>query len=354
MRKLRLGRLLLALTLLIELAHAQKLTVLYNFAGTPDGASPMASLVDANGALYGTTYVGGTGPCTINGFLQGCGTVFKVGGKKETVLHRFQGQPDGAFPLGSLVRNKSGKLFGATSGGGAYNLGAIFWVTAKKETVLYSFKGAPDGADPTGGLLQDASGNFYGTTSGGGANLGYGGNSSGGGTIFKLDAKGNETVLYNFCSAVNCADGVNPASGVIMDASGNLYGTTQFGGTSLGSDGTVFKVDASGNQTVLYNFCSEQGCADGEDPVAGLIMDAKGNLYGTTLYGGAGVYGTVFEFDTAGAFDVLYSFGPAPGPIIPAGGLVFNAKGTLYGTTEGGGSGTCELSFCGTVFKLKP
>jgi uncharacterized repeat protein (TIGR03803 family) len=166
--------------------------------------------------------------------------------------------------------------------------------------VLYDFCSAPgctDGANPAAGLIQDAAGNFYGTTYQGGAELASG-------TVFKLDSTGHETVLHNFCSANDCSDGQFPTAGLIQDAAGNLYGTTN-GGSAFydgGNGGAVFKLDSTGHETVLYSFCSAANCTDGEDPVAGLIMDAVGNLYGTTVGGGAntntvfgGSGGTVFK-----------------------------------------------------------
>jgi uncharacterized repeat protein (TIGR03803 family) len=236
MRKLPMRRTLLALSLLLglvalntPLTHAQAsapiFTVLHNFAGPPDGGVPYASMVYAGGNLYGTTYVGGTGACTIQGFATGCGTVFKVAlnnNNKEIVLHSFKGQPDGESPIGGLVRDAAGNLYGTTVGGGTYNFGTVFKLARGKETILYNFKGEPDGAYPGEPLLQDASGNFYGITGNGGAK-GYGG------AVFKLDANGNETVLYSFCSidpSGICLDGEFPTGGLIMDAKGNLYGTT--------------------------------------------------------------------------------------------------------------------------------
>lgn len=388
------------------LGSAQTFTVLHNFAGPSDGGVPYAALVDASGVLYGATYVGGTGLCTIEYETVGCGIVFKEVGTNETVLYSFRGNPDGSFPAGGLVRDKLGNLYGTTSEGGAYGYGMVFRITGKKETVLYNFKGVPDGAYPTGTLVRDASGNFYGVTGNGGANLGYGGNSGGGGTVFKLGAKGNETILYSFCSAPNCTDGANPRAGLIMDAAGNLYGTTtgggnpgtgtvfklntsgtetvlfnfcyepgcgsqpegglvmdassnlygttEFGGTD---QGVVFKLDTSGNETVLYTFCSSEPSCGGTFPIAGLIMDAKGNLYGTASAGGKGGGGTVFELDTSGTFSVLHTFTGVPSPVEPVGDLVMDAKGNLYGTASQGGPGNCnplEFYGCGAVFKIKP
>jgi uncharacterized repeat protein (TIGR03803 family) len=408
MGTLKTGSAILALFLLglaaleTPLSQAQTFTVLYDFAGPPDGGVPYDALVYTDGTLYGTTLVGGAGACTIEYEPVGCGTVFKVGGKKETVLYSFKGTPDGSSPIGGLVRDKSGNLYGTTARGGAFGYGTVFRITGKKETVLYSFKGVPDGAYP-GNLVRDAAGNFYGTTGNGGANGDggtvfkvdangneavlysfcsqsqggicvdgqfpadagglvmdatgnlYGTTTSGGntdeGTVFKLDASGNEIVLYSFCPDPGCADGADPEGGLVMDASGNLYGTTYSGGTD---QGVVFKVDPSGTETVLYTFCADPSCG-GNGPIGGLIMDAKGNLYGTALSGGNGGGGTVFELDTSGTFAVLHSFTNGP-PEEPVGGLVMNAKGNLYGTASQGGPGNCTIEFygCGAVFKLKP
>ncbi len=392
---------------LAAVAHGQQFTVLYNFAGPPDGGVPEASMIYVGGTpnrinavpvstLYGTTYVGGTGLCTIEGQGIGCGTVFRVAGQKETVLYSFQGGTDGWAPLGGLVRDKIGNLYGTTAGGGDYGYGTIFKLAGKTKTILYSFQGTPDGAYPASTLTQDSEGNLYGTTTSGGAN----GAVYGGGTIFKLDMNGNETVLYSFCSKLDCADGESPESSLIMDASGNFLATTIYGGTEGG--GTVFKLDSNGYQTVLYNFCSEQphctdganpegslvrdtngslygatydgaehgdvfkldpagnetvlytfcslpGCADGQGPTAGVIMDAQGNLFGTTD-------ATVFEIDATGSFRIVYTFTGLPGPVEPVGGLTMDPKGTLYGTASQGGPGNCTLLYygCGAVFKIKP
>jgi uncharacterized repeat protein (TIGR03803 family) len=400
-------------------AYAQTFTAIHNFAGPPDGGVPYTSLLYVNGALddvnfvpvstfFGTTYVGGTGNCTFEGLPEGCGVVFAITGEKESVLYSFQGEPDGAFPIGDLVRDVSGNLYGTTGAGGSYNYGTVFRISGKKETVLYSFKGAPDGNGPTGAVVQDVAGNFYGTTYAGGTNPANG-DPVDAGTVFKLDVNQKETVLYSFCSRALCADGANPQAGVIMDTEGNLYGTTVAGGDT--DSGTVFKLDPrSGAETVLYSFCPDPSCVDGESPQAGVVMDARGNLYGTTTGGGTGqgvifkldssgeeavlytfcsaepscggdfpiaglimdarenLYGTasaggddgggtVFELDTSGAFSILHTFSEFPGLLEPIGGLVMDAEGNLYGTAAQGGPGNCNqaaFSGCGAVFKLKP
>jgi len=210
--------------------------------------------------------------------------------------------------------------------GGAY--------AERRETVLYSFTGQADGSNPYAGLIEDDSGNFYGTTAEGGA--------AGLGAVFKLAPDGTETVLSSFAGA----DGSYPLGGLIMDKKGNLYGTTSDGGS--GGDGTVFKVTAAGVRTVLHSFT---GSPDGVDPNAALIMDKSGNFYGTTERGGSKGQGTVFEITPAGAETVLYSFDAAHGNF-PAGALIMDEKGVLYSTTQEGGSMACGGGGCGTVFKL--
>jgi len=282
---------------------------------------------------------------------------------------------DGAVPqFGSLIMDAAGNLYGTAEYGGAYANAFYYGGTVFKldrtahETVLYSFcalsQGSKclDGANPVAGLIQDAAGSLYGTTMGGGANGNGGGLSPG--TVFKLDSTGHETVLYNFCSVVVqglfCADGVFPEAGLNQDAAGNLYGTTYQGGASLAySGGTVFEVPSAGVYTVLYSFCSVvQGsvCLDGNNPVAGLIQDAAGNLYGETTNGGVSGTGTVFELappaQQGGTWTetVLYNIGG-----FPYGGLIMDSAGNLYGTTAAGGIATAENpNGEGTVFRLSP
>ena len=314
-------------------------TVLYGFTGGADGSNPFGGLVrDAAGNLYGNTYRGGGNGCA----SYGCGTVFKLDTTgTETVLYRFTGGADGRNPLGSLVRDSAGNLFGTTYYGGSSNncyqgCGTVFKLaTTGVETVLHSFTGDPDGNWPWAGLIRDATGNLYGTTH-------QGGGASAWGTVFKLDTTGAETVLYSFKGD---PDGGEPDAGLILDAAGNLYGTTHYGGGGGCQDGcgTVFKLDTTGTETVLHSF---QGNPDGGSPVAGLIRDAAGNLYGTTLYGGAVGKGTVFKLDTTGTETVLHSFTGAAGEW-PTAGLIRDTAGNIYGTTPYGGRG-----FAGEVFKL--
>ena len=325
-------------------------SVLYSFAGYPDGANPEAGLVmDTAGNLYGTTNSGGSflfGPFPFLGpFPYDGGTVFKVDPSgSETVLHSFAPNGgDGAIPYAGLVMDTAGNLYGTTESGGSSGNGTVFKVDPSgSETVLYSFTDSGgDGALPFGGVVIDKAGNLYGTTEIGG--------SSGDGTVFKVDPSGGETVLYSFANsggANSGGDGANPVAGLVMDTAGNLYGTTEFGGSS--DSGTVFKVDPSGSETVLYSFTNSGG--DGAYPFAGLLMDTAGNLYGTTTQGGSSNNGTVFKVDSSGSETVLYSFTNSGGDgQSPEAGLIMDAAGNLYGTAHGGGSfGN------GIVFKVDP
>jgi uncharacterized repeat protein (TIGR03803 family) len=257
----------------------KKETVLYRFKGGKDGMQPWAGLTqDAVGNFYGTTYQGGDPSC---GFEFGCGTVFKLDKTgKETVLHRFAFGADSGFPAGGLVMDKEGNLYGTTYGNGTAAPGTVYKVTKDgKETVLHTFKTGSDGDAPMGSLIMDTEGNLYGTTSGNpGDNFG---------TVFKMTPKGKETVLYRF---LGVPDGQQPQAGVVMDAAGNLYGTTLSGGNlnckqnSGNGCGTVFKVSKNGNETLLYEFVAG---SDGGFPRAGVLLDSKGNLYGTTPYAGS-------------------------------------------------------------------
>ena len=217
--------------------------------------------------------------------------------------------------------------------------------------MLHNFNG-PDGASPNAGLIQDAAGNLYGTTENGGSGCGSG-QGCGGGVVFKVNKAGKETVLYNFCSASGCTDGAQPTGGLIEDAKGNLYGTTSGGGSS--GYGTVFELSKDGTEMVLYSFAG--GPSDGQWPEAELLMDAAGNLYSTTSAGGATRCegygcGTVFKLDTNGKETVLYSFTGGTDGGYPSGGLVRDKLGNLYGVTWQGGDYCFENEDCGVLYKL--
>jgi uncharacterized repeat protein (TIGR03803 family) len=312
-------------------AQGQTLTTLYSFKGGDDGANPGAGVIrDGAGNLYGTTEDFGAPGC-------GCGTVFKLDVTGEvTVLHEFTFVADGANPFAGVIRDAPGDLYGTAQFGGdlTCNCGAVYKLDAAgQETLLHSFTGkAGDGANPLAGVIRDAAGNLYGTTAAGGSASSCG--SGGCGTVFKLDATGKESVLYNF---TNAADGGFPYAGVIRDAAGNLYGTTQFGGDRTCGCGTVFKLDTSGKESVLYSFTGKGG--GGQFPQAGVIRDAAGNLYGTTFVGGAFNNGTVFKLNSAGKDSVLHSFkGQKADGANPSAGLIRDAAGNLYGTTQSGGA----------------
>jgi len=311
--------------------------LLYSFNNqSGDGDSPLAGLtMDPNGNLYGTTMFGGS---------YGNGTVFMVTPDgAETILYSFTGNGvDGSTPIGGLVMDKAGNIYGTTASGGANGGGTAFKLTPDgAETVLHSFCSQPnctDGYYPTAGLMMDSKRNLYGTTIYGGAD--------GAGAAFKLTSVGDETVVFSFCLNMNCASGASPYAGLIKDRAGNLYGTTAYGGGNTA--GTVFELTPGGLETVLHSFGSASG--DGTTPYADLTTDSKGNLYGTTITGGANGEGTVFEVTPGGAEAVLHSFGSASGDgTAPYVGLIMDKEGNLYGTTRFGGA-----TGYGTVFELSP
>ena len=331
-------------------------TILYNFTGVNgNGTNPQAGLVmDSSGNLYGTTAGGGNIGCA--GHTAYYGTVFKLDGTRhESILYQFATvNGDGYWPFSGLVMDSSGNLYGTTNAGGEFNWGTIFKVDAAgQETVLYSFNNTGiDATQPTTGLIRDSAGNLYGTTAdGGGADAG---------AVFKLDPAGNETLLYSFKEFSD--DGRNPSGGLIMDSAGNLYGTTLNGGSALSNGGTLFKLDTTGHETVLYSFTGANG--DGVGPIGSLVMDSAGNLYGATALGGSSGgacssgCGTIFKLDNTGHETILYRFTGTNGDgAAPQGDLIIDNAGNLYGVTPSGGTGcpppaSGYLPGCGTVFKL--
>ena len=314
-------------------------TVVYSFLAGTDGEQPQAGLIDVKDTLYGTTVLGGNPSC---GGGYGCGTVFSVNPATgaETVVYSFLAGTDGEFPVASVIDVK-GILYGTTDEGGAYGAGTVFSVnpTTGAETVLHSFGSGTDGVGPVASLIN-VKGTLYGTTAGGGP---YGQN----GTVFSVNpTTGAETVVYSFAGGT---DGRFPFARLI-DVEGTLYGTTFEGGAyecqGVGC-GTVFSVNPeTGAETLLHSFGSG---TDGQVPQAGLI-DVKGTLYGTTTGGGDRGAGTVFSINpSTGAETVLYSFRSGRDGTVPVAGLT-NVKGTLYGTTTGGGN---DKAKAGTVFALK-
>ena len=351
-----------ALVVATSASQAQTFSVIHSFSG-PDGANPLAGLtIDRAGNLYGTTWAGGTANCY---FKFGCGTVFKMrhagSGWILIPLYSFSGS-DGLGPQDRVIFGPDGTLYGETANGQTIgcSCGNVFNlkpppthpVTALSpwnNTVLHQFYPADgEGDEPTGDLVFDQAGSIYGTTASGGNSRFCGG--LGCGTVYKLAPSNGgwvETVIYEFAGV----DGEYPSSGVIVDQAGNLYGTASQ--TSDGA-GTIFQLTLSDSDwqfSVLYGFRNGN---DGGYPVAGLISDSAGNLYGATSYGGINGGGTVFELTPANGgwtLNTLYSFNKAgnsfrPGP---AASLIMDAAGSLYGTTKADGA-----YGYGNVFKLTP
>ncbi|HLW71714.1 MAG TPA: choice-of-anchor tandem repeat GloVer-containing protein [Candidatus Binataceae bacterium] len=364
-------------------ARAAGESVLYSFSGGADGGSPFGDLVlGVNGALYGTTTEGGVPNCPP---FSGCGTVFELtppsgsgGAWTETVLYAFNGGSDGQSPEAALLAGPNGVFYGTTAGDGVTTFGTVFELMppsiaggAWTETVLYNFTGGIDGGVPQGTLVSDNNGVLYGATTVSNPGLGV---------IFSLSPPAvsggawTETVLFPFSLGV---EGSDPEAGLLLDgASGLLYGTTNFGGPPLiggggATLGAAFSLAAPTggvsptpwNETVLHGFLESSRLPDGFHPHGRLLQDAGGALYGVTSSGGliAGSGGTVFELTPptveGGSWGetILYSFDDANNGSSPLGGLISDANGVLYGTTEQGGASADNFSpGDGTVFSLTP
>jgi uncharacterized repeat protein (TIGR03803 family) len=403
-RVTRLLTILIGVLLFIGSAIAQTEKVLYSFRGGTDGINPSTPLIaDAAGNLFGSTTDGGGGVCP-----GGCGVVFELkpspgGGWTETVIYRFQGDADGAAPAAGLVFDQVGNLYGTTLSGGKYYAGTVFQLTpfggAWTETVLHTFTDK-DGSHPEASLIFDQAGNLYGTTLFGGPTHG--------GTVFQLNLSGGvwtEIVLHSFTGR---SDGIDPAASLIIDQKGALYGTTMgdnifkltppapghtkwalktlyaFGGgpnrgplsagTLLaGKNGVLYGTQKYGGgpanagavfqltppahhgawtETTIYSFAGE---SDGLYPLAGVIADGAGNLYGTTAGDNQTSHGTVFKLTPPAqqggnwTKTILYAFTGGKDGSGPIAGLIFGQGGVLYSTTAGGGS-----SGKGTVFEIVP
>jgi uncharacterized repeat protein (TIGR03803 family) len=328
---------------------ASKYKTLYKFRGGADGNRPEAGLIfDHAGNLYGTTQIGGANECP--GRI-GCGTVFRLtpkgdGSWRESVLHSFSSGEANDPEYASLIFDASENLYGVTSEGGAPGTGTVFELAngSWNETILHLFGSGNDGYGPAGQPIFDHAGNLYGTT--------YQGGLYSVGTVFQLTPNGDgswtENILYSFGQSSN--DASHPVAGLIFDAAGNLYGTTQVGGNGAG---TVFKLTPNGDGTwtenVLHSFQPKKG---GYIPYGRLIFDKTGNLFGTTAGGGASGYGTVYILKPTakGGWKetVLHSFKDLLGAT-PFSGLIFDGQGTFYGTT----SGDDKTTF-GSVFSITP
>ena len=343
---------------LVHRSTGWALTPLYVFTIASKGVIPYSTLViGRDGKLYGTTAFGGIGPCLAYGHT-GCGTVFTLQNPVtfchtsycpwiETPLYKFSGGADGSNPYGgALVFDQAGNVYGTTYGGGTGS-GVVYKLTPAgsgwTESVLYTFAGGSDAASPGAGVTLDQAGNLYGTTAAGGA--------FGGGTVYELSPSGSGWTKRTLHSFQQQQDGGNPYAGVILDPAGNLYGATQYGGS--GGGGTVFEMSPSGDSwifTTLYSFIGSGG-GHAKGPVADLVMDAGGNLYGTT--GGDGTYrfGSVFKLTHGGGgwtYTSLHDFTGGSDGNLPRSNLVFDGSGNLYSTAYGGVDGN------GVVFQITP
>jgi uncharacterized repeat protein (TIGR03803 family) len=363
------------------------LSVLYSFLNNcVDAANPSGTLVfDTAGNLYGTTVGGGpySDTCKTPPGQEGYGTVFELsppasgaGSWTETILHNFTGVTNNSFegtnPEAGVIFDATGNIYGTTAGGGEAGHGTVFVLIKERgweQHVLHNFSIA-DGVGLSG-LIMDSAGNLYGTATYGGYGEGHGA----AGTVWKItpgpDWSPTMTVLYSFETVGG--KGTNPQGNLVMDADGNLYGTTQGTGVSpLSNESEVFELSNNGSQLeVLYRFA---GNGNGRDIISGLVFDGAGNLYGTSYQGGTNVNcpsnpgnppsgcGTVFKL-TPGANDVwteqqLHSFSDnGMDGYWPEGSLIFGPNGNLYGTTYlGGDSAMCTNTTygCGTVFQIAP
>jgi len=390
----------LAICVVLKAAsQAQTFSSLFNFDG-PDGIAPYSALAQGvDGRLYGTATEGGDYNCYPE--QSGCGTIFgltKAG--KQTMLHTLEIQ-EGLTPYAGLLLGTSGSFYGTTV------VGTVFTITRAGNLALLdsSCLNYPcTFGDGLNGLIQASDGNLYGTA--------YYAGQQGYGTIFKMTPSGSVSVLYNFCSQESCSDGANPIGNLVQGTDGYLYGVTTLGGTNCspphgcgtvfritfngtlitlhsfnGSDGsgpvgaltqgpdgdfygttayggnlscgrsggcgTVFKISRSGVFSMLYSFCADTGCPDGSEPgmgVNGMVLGTDGNFYGVTMFGGANGEGTVFKITPGGVLTTLHSFSGPDGEQ-PWAAPIQATNGLLYGTTAGGGSGTCEGG-CGTIYSL--
>jgi uncharacterized repeat protein (TIGR03803 family) len=333
-----------------------------------NGIFPQSSvLLDQAGNIFGTAWEGGA--------YDSSGAVFEISATgNKSVIWNFNGQ-NGAAPEGGLITDESGALYGTTSGGGAFAGGTVFRLMPPAapggewtESVLWSFGNGDDGKGPIGSLIADANGNLFGTTE-------FGGGSHNNGVVYELspppsaDGNWSESVLWTFG---NPRDGALPHAGLVMDQNGDLYGTTQLGGPSY--FGTVFELTAPSSQggswseSIIWDFgdVNISGYSpNGNYPVGPLLMDRQGNLYGTTQAGGPGIgkpplfAGTVFRLSPPSSGgetwnpSVLWKFGAGGGGAGPMGNLVMDANGNLYGTTVGV-SGTKATPAGGILFELSP
>jgi len=318
--------------------------VLYNFTGGNDGGNAATGVTfDKSGSMYGTTVVGGA---------YNCGTVFKLAPQgsswQESALYSFTCYGDGKNPHGGVTLDR-GNLVGTTVAGGTGGscagdgCGVVFQLKPAAEAVLHSFTGGNDGFGPGGGVTLDATGNLFGTTPDGGA--------SSQGVVYEVTRSGrrwSEHVIHAFTGG---KDGGVGSLGLLLLQGSALYGVSELGGAH--GAGTIFKISGANKQWTLTTLYAFKGAPDAAFPYGGLVADTSGNLFGTTYYGGTSGQGTVFELvrNARGYRErVLYSFKGGSDGSSSTSTLVFAGSGDLYGTTSAGG-GSCD---CGTIFKVNP
>ncbi len=323
---------LLAIVAMAVASQAQALTTVYSFRGV-DGYDPLAPLVQGvDGNFYGTAAFGGG---------MGYGTAFKVSPAGAlTTLHSFCSPDtgcytDGSYPYGGLVQAANGNFYGTAYEGGAYSSGSVYQVDPSGDfKLIYSFcapRNCYEGLYPNAGLAIGTDGDLYGATS-----------TSNDGSLFKINAKGKLTILVGFTGA----NGSTPQAGMTLGTNGMFYGTTEYGGQSS-FGGTVYKMTATGTLTTLYSFCSVTGCYDGALPISKVMQASNGNLYGTTYEGGTHSCGTVFQLTPIGVLTTLHSFTCGADGMYPNAPLIQATDGNLYGTASQGGNNEN-----GTLFKI--
>ncbi len=341
------------------------LNTLYTFLNSNDGFMPFGGVVfGPDGTLYGTTYMGGTGSgggqCQ-----QGCGTVFHlmppakvcktaICGWTENAIYSFQGGNDGIDPSTPLVFDGAGSLYGTTPRGGSADVGVIFQLTFHNgqwtESLLHTFTGVGhDGAYPASGMIFDSAGNLYGTTLDGGL--------SGDGTVFQLVPSGSAWTTDTLHDFAGGNGGQGPQGELTFDRAGNLYGTTSGGGVD--DSGTVFELASSGGAWVFSVLFSVPGGIENSGPQGNLAMDAAGNLYGATYDGGAYRYGSIFKLTPTNGgwtYTSLHDFTDGTDGANPLSGVTLGSNGNLYGTTSLGGmqGGNCYSLGCGVVWEITP
>jgi uncharacterized repeat protein (TIGR03803 family) len=403
----------ISLVLLLSTLTFAGESVIYSFKGGSDGSQPQNTglVMDTAGNLYGTTNQGGAGLCYDGQYLVGCGVIYELspsggGGWTETVLYDFTAA-NGA-PLGQIVLDGNGDLFGCTPGGGAFGDGTVFELSRVGNSwsfsVLYVFHGR-DGMSPVGGIAMDAAGNLYGAT--------YVGGSKNEGTVFQLSNIAGKWTLTRLHSFVGGNDGLEPWGPVAVNAGGTVYGTTLAGGKyeGKGGGGVIYSVAMNNGKWTEKIIHAFQGGLDGlgprygiflgpdgslygtatgmgykvyrvtfsngnwqkkniygfgprnlGDPESGMVIDQAGNVYGTTAMLGGNSLGTVFELSPASGkyfynYTLLYAFRGAPDSDLPTGQLVRDGNGDLFGATELGGNTDCgpqSNENCGTVFEIAP